>query len=190
MLCQKCKKNNAVYFYSENINGKKYSVALCEDCKAKYDPSHENASAKNMYDFFESLMFPSSVFQNQFPGMYISEEKHCPACNARFSELASGERSFCPECYNTFNDELSNLLNNIHGATDHSGKRPRRLAKIKEHISEEKKKVEENIAERAERAEEKNALKELKKQLKAAIEEERYEDAAKLRDRIKKEEEK
>ena len=32
MLCEKCKKNNASFFFEENINGKKRSLALCSEC--------------------------------------------------------------------------------------------------------------------------------------------------------------
>ena len=39
MLCEKCKKNKATVFYEENINGKKRSYSLCEDCAAELQKS-------------------------------------------------------------------------------------------------------------------------------------------------------
>ena len=32
MKCEKCGKNEASYFYRENINGRRRELHLCEDC--------------------------------------------------------------------------------------------------------------------------------------------------------------
>jgi len=183
MLCQECKKNNAVYFYSENINGKAYSVALCEECRKKHGSKYEKSLATDAYELFDSFMFPSSViFQNQFGKALQKKEKRCSGCSSSFAELVNGKHPFCPECYTAFHDELSRLLVNIHGADVHKGKRPK-TAESKEPEKEKAQLKEEIPKESAE-----NKLASLKEKLKKAIEDERYEEAAKIRDKIKEEE--
>jgi len=35
MICDKCKKNTAQVYYTENINGKETKYALCHECAAE-----------------------------------------------------------------------------------------------------------------------------------------------------------
>jgi len=74
----------------------------------------------------------------------------------------------CPHDYEEFREELSPLLENIHGETRHCGKVPRRLPQSKQTQSE---------------------LLQLRKQLLQAVNKEAYEEAARLRDRIRRLEE-
>ena len=177
MLCQECKKKKAVYFYSENVNGKSYSVALCEDCKKRIANNGTDIGGAFSYGILDGLLFPSSLgFHTE------SREKRCNKCNSSFFELAKGKREFCPECYSVFHSELSQLLLNIHGADRHIGKRPGNVDNKND--SFEKAKVsspKEDIFI--------GEIEKLKNELSKAIKDERYEDAAAIRDEIKRKEE-
>ncbi len=175
MLCEKCKKNNATVFYSENINGLCRSYSLCQDC------AKEQKTIASTHEF-QSFMndFPSSIFAT-LPFMSIqddilggllkandsglkSSEKRCPMCKSTINVFSKTGKAGCPECYKTFSDELRDTLRSIHGNVKHIGRTPAGIKKKNEN---------------------KNHIAELKKELKKAIAEENFENAAKLRDEIR-----
>jgi protein arginine kinase activator len=94
--------------------------------------------------------------------------RECPLCGLKFVEFRNSGRLGCPHDYQEFREELLPLLENIHGETKHTGKTPRRLPQTKQTQSE---------------------LIQLRKQLVQAVNREAYEEAAKIRDRIRKLEE-
>ena len=170
MLCEKCKKRTATVFYNENINGKTRSYSLCGECAAKL---REKGELQDITSMIGSFADPFSKLHDDFFGGFfgmpahvgIAEAKKCPTCGATFSEIAESGKVGCPDCYETFGDELSNLIHSVHGTTTHTGNVPARHRAKRQ---------------RGER------LKELKKQLKEALEQEAYEHAAELRDEIRK----
>ena len=87
----------------------------------------------------------------------------------------------CEDCYEIFSNRIDPILKNIHGGNRHIGRgilqnRNRRIENISKPVQ----------TKNVETKSEDNKLDELKNDLKKAIKEERYEDAAKLRDEIKK----
>ncbi len=90
--------------------------------------------------------------------------KQCEACGIKFVEFRNAGRLGCPHDYDSFRAELLPLLESIHGDVRHQGKAPRRLPKAKSAQVE---------------------LAQLRKQLQQAVLEEAYEEAARLRDRIR-----
>lgn len=94
--------------------------------------------------------------------------KVCEACGIKFVEFRNSGRLGCPHDYDSFRDELVPLLESIHGEAKHQGKAPRRLPKAKAAQHE---------------------LGHLRRQLQQAVTAESYEEAARLRDRIKRLEE-
>jgi protein arginine kinase activator len=95
-------------------------------------------------------------------------QQECPHCGLKFVEFRNTGRLGCPQDYQAFREELLPLLENIHGEVKHTGKVPRRQPANKETHSE---------------------LIQLRNRLKQAVTKEDYEEAAKLRDSIKRMEE-
>jgi protein arginine kinase activator len=91
-------------------------------------------------------------------------QKECSWCGLKFVEFRNSGRLGCPQDYVEFREDLLPLLENIHGETRHCGKAPRRLGQNKQTQSE---------------------LVQLRKQLHQAVTKEAYEEAARLRDRIR-----
>ena len=102
-----------------------------------------------------------------------NKELKCPGCNSTFDEIASKGKFRCPKCYETFESQIDEIIKKIQGSNTHVGRlgmsKPLEVTKQVKHNNK--------IS---------NKLEELKLQLKQAIKEERYEDAATLRDEIKK----
>ncbi len=152
MLCSNCKKENAVFFLKQNINGKETSVALCKSC------SKSMVTQGGNFSFFEPF------FKSDASSLSADSAKVCNLCGLSFNDIKKLGKVGCPECYNTFKDELSGIIRQIHGNARHCGSTPVNAVDYSKPISKE------------------NTL---KAQLELAISEERYEDAARLRDEIK-----
>jgi protein arginine kinase activator len=94
--------------------------------------------------------------------------RECPVCGMKFIDFRNSGRLGCPHDYEAFKEDLAPLLENIHGDTRHCGKTPRRLPQARQTQSE---------------------LVQLRKQLQQAIHKEAYEEAAQIRDSIRRLEE-
>jgi protein arginine kinase activator len=94
--------------------------------------------------------------------------QECENCGLKFVDFRNTGRLGCPHDYDVFREELVQLLENIHGETRHVGKVPRRAPDARRGQAE---------------------LIRLRKALSAAVNKEQYEEAARIRDRIKRLEE-
>jgi protein arginine kinase activator len=92
----------------------------------------------------------------------------CEMCGIKFIDFRNTGKLGCPHDYTVFREELLHLLENIHGETRHVGKTPRRLPQSRQTQAE---------------------LLQLRKQMTQAIHREEYEEAARIRDKIRKLEE-
>jgi protein arginine kinase activator len=88
----------------------------------------------------------------------------CPACGITFVEFRNHGRFGCGHDYDAFRPELLTLLESVHGDTKHTGKTPRRAPRAKTAQTE---------------------LAQLRQRLQSLVNEENYEEAARIRDRIK-----
>lgn len=111
MLCTNCKKETAVFFYEQNVNGKSTSVALCKNCSKKISSPYKS------FGFFEPF-FKATVQESS------SDEKICNLCGMRFEDIRKLGKVGCPECYKTFKSELDVIIRQIHGTAKHCGCTP------------------------------------------------------------------
>jgi protein arginine kinase activator len=155
MKCQRCPKQ-ATYHITEVLGDEKFvELHLCETC-AKEHLSEPNQSLKKAVSGGKATAEATS---GSDPG-----GKHCDACGLKFVEFRNAGRLGCSHDYDAFREELLPLLESIHGDVKHQGKTPRRLPKAKSAQTE---------------------LSQLRKKLAKAVADEAYEDAARLRDKIK-----
>lgn len=173
MLCENCGKNYANVKYTQIINGVKKEILVCEECSKKLGIDHLNFDMP--IDFASYLSDFFGGYENESILPIIKEKQlKCQNCETTFEQFINNGKFGCAECYSTFKSKIDPLLQNIHGANRHVG----RLGKVSEN---NKIKKEENI----ETKKEESKIDKLKNDLKAAIKEERYEEAAKIRDEIK-----
>lgn len=156
MLCEKCGKNNATTHIRTVVNGVVHEMNLCSSCASQ--GGYTNISHNSLVSMLAS-------FLGENGGMTHEQVTKCPVCSSQFSQIAKSGKVGCAECYNTFGSQLMPYLKRVHGSVKHIGKVPNNapLAVVP--------KVDD--------------LENLKMQLSRAISEERYEDAAVLRDKIK-----
>jgi protein arginine kinase activator len=154
MKCQKC-HNQATLHITEILGEDQFEeLHLCEACAHNhlYEPSQKQSVEKSTPSGGEDLDEPAML------------NRQCEVCGIKFVDFRNTGRLGCPHDYQEFREELTPLLENIHGETRHCGKTPRRLPQSKQTQSE---------------------LIQLRKQLLQAVNKEAYEEAARLRDRIR-----
>lgn len=167
MLCQNCNKKEANVHVTKVINGEKTEFHLCEEC-AKKNPEMGINFNSNMA-FGMPLSF-QNVVESLFEAMggmtqIASEEESCPVCSMTFDEFRRTGKVGCGNCYSVFSNNMMPLIKRIHGNIEHTGKVPARSGeslKLKREITK------------------------LREELKNAVTNEEYENAAKLRDEIRK----
>lgn len=192
-MCQNCGKHEANVRYTQIINGVKKEMALCEACSKKL-----GIETDMHFDFNMPIDIPSFLgtilgdyeHTEFMPSFMPTKELQCDNCHMTYDELIESGKFGCSNCYETFSDRIDPMLKNLQGSNRHVGRKAggwetkeekgvtKETVQNKSKIKTENQKVE------------KDKVEELKEKLKQAIKEERYEDAAKLRDEIKKQEEK
>ena len=180
MLCDNCGKREANIRYSENINGRKKELHLCEECSEKLGISKMDF---NMPIDFSSFFggFMDELLEPEFIPM-LNELKtlKCDNCGYTFDMISNTGRLGCSNCYEVFEPKLDPIIRKIQGANKHTG----RIGKIIDNkISNKTEKKEKNDTMNKQ---EQSEIDKLQEDLKQAVKEERYEDAAKIRDKIKK----
>ncbi len=117
MLCDRCKKNVATFHKSVMINGEGYETHLCEECAKDMDLNMD-------MDIDMDFGFPNDIFDliNDnfgFNGLYLEKNtKKCPKCGSTFSDFLKRGKLGCSECYDTFNEEIRDMLENMDNPTD------------------------------------------------------------------------
>lgn len=161
MNCMECKKKAASVFFKAVVNNKITEMSLCESCAR--DKGIELTMGQDFLSF-SGLFGDLSELAKEF----LPVEKkslRCPACGLKYSQFKETGRLGCPECYKSFEPQLTQLLTRIHGCALHSGK--------KYQPSPAPGPASPLLIEAA------------RKELKAAVEREDFETAARLRDKIK-----
>lgn len=179
MLCEKCKMNDATFYYHENVNGREKTFHLCSQCADEMEKNGEISTVDmdSVFEGFDSFFgdglfgSPWNAMNNLLSGFFGrperrlgAGEKKCPTCGKTFSEFASNGVAGCADCYAAFADELKPAISGGRGQTAYKGHAPARLK---------------------DRIERREQIKSLEEEQKEAIRAENYERAAEIRDQLK-----
>ncbi len=157
--CQSCASPATVHL-TDIVNGQKKELHLCQSCAEKQHLL--TPQGLDLPAILQTLI-------GQHVGALTDELARltCPACGIKYMEFRAEGRLGCPHDYEVFRRGLEPILERIHRSTRHVGKSPRHAP-----------------ANRARQGE----LVELRRRLRQAVESEAYEEAARLRDLIRREE--
>ena len=159
MLCDKCKKKQATIVKLQIINDNITEYNLCEECASTGNMPFETIFKHIM----NSLIGLSDNFEEHEEEKIFKDIK-CPGCGLTYEGFKSLLKLGCSDCYNTFRNQLTAFFKNMQGNVAHTGKLPvksgAQLIKLRE-------------------------ADHLKKHLKKLIDSEEFEEAAKIRDKIK-----
>lgn len=159
MLCSICKENEATVHLTQIVGEKMHKVDLCEACSKQ--KGINNPTGFGLADVILGLKTPSEEVDETASE---SPAPVCSSCGYTMADLKKTGRLGCPACFEVFEPTLMDMLRPMHKGIQHKGKVPASLqAKLQAH----------------------QRLETLESSLATAIEEERYEDAARIRDEIK-----
>lgn len=168
MKCDHCKQNEATIHMTNIVNNEKTEQHLCASCASDLQKDGKispfSSFVNDMWDsnfftndFFKNMVYPNHVLESQ-------HQKRCPHCGNTYDEFNRLGRFGCAQCYSVFQDQIEPLVQRIQGSKEYNGKVPSKGSNAF------KKQYE---------------IKQLRKDLEVAIQGEQFEEAARLRDRIK-----
>lgn len=161
MKCQKCDKP-ATFHITELTDGKPQELHLCEEHAREYLTQSSDPSV-SVGDVAAAMAQQMKLSQTARELAELDEQT-CPVCGISFFEFRKQGRLGCPHDYICFQQQLEPLMLNVHGETKHVGKRPDRSAQ---------------------ESEKRTQLIRMRREMEQAITDENYEQAGKLRDKIR-----
>jgi len=159
VMCKQCGVRPSKIHYTEIVNNQTVTTDLCLECAESKGIDVHKTGSYGLGDLVAGLIDTTARSQSEKIG-----KVKCPACGFDYSDFKKAGRFGCAECYTAFEAQLIPLLRQIHGSTQHDGKAPSQVGP---------------------KAIMRKELIDLKEELSNAINDERYEDAARIRDRIK-----
>jgi protein arginine kinase activator len=166
MQCQECHERPATLHFMKEINGVKTETHLCEYCAKKSEEFTGHASNFSIHDLLSGLLnFEQVNIANAAKSFEKRQQLECKHCGMTYAKFSQVGRFGCANCYTEFQPKLEPLLKRVHsGNTSHAGKIPKRLG--------------EKLLFRKE-------IQKLRDEMQTYISKEEFEEAAKIRDKIR-----
>lgn len=142
-------------FLTQIVEGKMQKVNLCEACSKEKGVTDPTGFA--LADLLLGLGAAQEIERS-------SSGERCPACGFSHGDFKKTGRFGCPQCYETFAEGLAQLLRGMHKGLEHKGKMPIKIQRAMDREQE---------------------LRRMERELKQCVAEEKYEEAARLRDSIR-----
>lgn len=172
MKCSFCKNSEATCHLTKVVNGKAVEVHVCSECIPQIDEDNlvdfdiwdavsKLAKAKGFPDPIQAIE-PEPLEELSAKSFLIEDsggEGPCPSCGFTAEHLRKTGRLGCPQCYESFRGMLEDVLSDCQKGSTHSGKVPHSMRGLRR--------------------------KNLESALDEAVRDERFEDAAELRDQLK-----
>lgn len=160
--CQLCSKDATVHL-TQILNSQIVKVDLCESCAKELgvtDPYGFSLTEllQKIDDKSGGKVLGPAALQAEKPSVAV-----CDTCGFTQSDFKRRGRLGCSDCYESFEHLLKPLLKDMHADVAHVGKVPQRMMN---------------------RLRYRQQIRELESDLQTAVAEERYEEAARCRDRI------
>ncbi len=158
MVCDLCSKNVATVHLTEIINDQMRELHLCEAC------AREKGAEMEQHFGLQDMLAGLADLGEEL-GEEIGDQLRCEGCGMMYRDFRKIGRLGCGSCYEAFKKKLVLILRKIHGSTRHVGKIP---ARTNQNVSD------------------KLRVQELKRKLQRSVEMEEFEEAARIRDEIRK----
>lgn len=159
MICDLCKKNEAVIFLESIGKNGKRKINLCPECAISrgIQAPVSAQNAQNLAAVFKEI-------EEKEEALDVNSKRLCPVCGKSFFAVLKTGMAGCPECYEVFKQDITASLKE-HGITGpYSGSMPSRLSGFRN-----------SLTDRAD----------LQAKLEEAVRSENYEKAAVYRDFLK-----
>lgn len=154
-VCDICKQAPAAIQFVEQRGAEMRKISICQGCAAKQGISQNGNSL--------TFNLPSLLAAMSNMSGAPAEDPVCPSCGMTGSQFREGGRLGCARCYEVFDEMIDPIIKRAQAGEAHRGLAPARLAPSLE----------------------KTELAELRRKLEECVRAERYEEAARIRDRIR-----
>ena len=168
MLCESCGEKPATYKATDIVNNVKSVKHLCEECyrESGLDSPFSKLNLASLISIQSNPEIEIKIIQ---PGEGEAMEPPspgpvCECCGMDMDSFRSKGALGCCHDYDLFAEDIAELLLSLHGAREHRGKLPRDFQNQRARLHQ---------------------ANQLESELTRAVDDERYEDAARLRDRIR-----
>lgn len=168
MLCQHCNQNEATTHIKKNINGQKEEMHLCSHCASELGVMDE-FRMPGVHDLFGDSFLGNFLGAGVAAMNSLAGVDRCQTCGSSFNDIVGSGHIGCSDCYSKFEEKLEPSIKKIHGKTKHIGK----FISYEDKTENKKEKIQKD-----------DSVDALRKQLDQAVAEQRFEDAAILRDKI------
>ena len=162
MMCEECGIRPAKFHLTTVMGGERQDRSLCPVCFAKYQKKLPGIDFTNLAGILSGILEAgvngAEAEENE------NEARACARCGTSYLDFKRTGMVGCAQCYNAFREPMEALLTRVHGNTQHAGRVPggvRSGASIRMNIER------------------------LRQQINQAVTAEEYEEAARLRDRIR-----
>lgn len=147
----------ATIFYTQIVQGQMKKICLCESCA-------QQQGILNPDGFSMADILMEEIPQQEIKAIMTPPSEQCGRCGFTLKDLKKVGRLGCSHCYEEFRSEIMPMLEKMHKGTVHKGRAPEGMLNVKL--------MQKNLEQR-------------QRELKQVIDDEKFEQAAKLRDEIK-----
>lgn len=158
--CQFCGQPATIHL-TDILQKKKKESFLCEACAREKQLIPDGPAPQLNLNVLVDLVVGKPLIERD--DSVIGPALTCPTCGLKYATFRADGRLGCPHDYEAFREALVPLLERVHRQTQHRGKVPLRELRTVE-------------------------LTRLREELQAAVADERYEEAARLRDTLRRKE--
>jgi len=159
LKCDLCKKNQAQLHLTRIVKGKPYAIHMCSQCAREKGVSNP-ASGIPIEQIVGASEEAAPISVEEEAGTVVA----CSGCGMTYQTFREEGKLGCGQCYASFEELLLPLLDRIQRDTRHAGKVPKRSASSVKMDSD---------------------IQSLRDDLSQAVAREDFEEAARLRDRIR-----
>jgi len=176
-FCSACQKSPATISIMDLSGGAVTDQQhFCGPCAENLGLVQPKVPMKMSAELLEDLL--SSIKTKTGTGTTPTPTDVCPGCGLQLQQFKSNGRLGCPRCYETFRDELVPLLQRVHESASHRGRLPGQTP-----VTGPTPPTDEDSIER-------QTMAQIRLRLDEAVREEHYEEAARLRDELRRAEHK
>ena len=124
-LCEECGVNEACYTISVMMGGQITQRHLCADCMAKMNMNLAAGNVKHLLSAIMSAITGAAEEDEAVPAVdEASAAIACERCNTTLGQFTKSGKLGCPYCYTAFREQLTPMLQQIHGRVQHAGRKP------------------------------------------------------------------
>lgn len=155
MKCNECQSQPATLHFTQYINGQKKDIHVCELCAKKKGYQMQHGEPYSLHELLSSLFNFNASNLDLHNKQYFQQQAalECPTCHLTFAGFRRIGKFGCAQCYETFENKLPEIFRRVHsGNNKHVGKIPVRKGgslRAKQELSDYRQKLRELIEQEA-----------------------------------------